>query len=188
MSGHGLAAWGLIEGLGTISLTLAASALAALPAMLFFRNLSLFRPPPVPVAGSVRPRVSILIPARDEERAIEGAVRAALASAEVEVELLVLDDHSSDRTAAIVEGIAAIDRRLRLVTAPLLPPGWCGKQHACARLAERAAGDWLLFLDADVRLAPDAASRLVAFAETSSAALVSGFPRPARCSNGCAFR
>jgi hypothetical protein len=76
-----------------------------------------------------------------------------------------------------VANIAAADPRLRLLTAPPLPPGWPGKVHACARLAEAAHGTHLLFIDADVRLAPEAAARMAAHAATHDIAMVSGVPR-----------
>ena len=119
----------------------------------------------------------MLIPARDEEKAIGEAVEAALASRGVELEVVVLDDGSRDRTAEVVRGLAAGDPRVRLECHPDLPAGWCGKQHACAVLAQRARYDVLAFLDADVRLAPDALARAAAFLAASGAALVSGFPR-----------
>ena len=98
--------------------------------------------------------VSILIPARDEAGNIGDALAAALASRGVPVEILVMDDGSTDATAEIVRAHADEDPRVRLLTAPPLPPGWAGKNHACQRLAEAAQGPWLLFIDADVRLAP----------------------------------
>lgn len=154
-----------------------ALALALLPALLLVRNLWLYRAPPaLHPAHEPLPRISILIPARNEERSIESSVTAALASEQVDVEVIVLDDHSTDRTAQIVQSLAAHDPRLRLATAPPLPDGWCGKQHACFVLSQLATSDWLLFLDADVRLAPHAAARAVAFGEESEAALVSGVP------------
>src|SRR5262249_61852699 len=99
--------------------------------------------------------ISVLIPARNEERGIVAAVESALASEGVSLEVIVLDDHSEDRTAALVEGLARRDSRVRLVPAPPLPEGWCGKQHACHVLAGCACHPLLAFLDADVRLAPD---------------------------------
>jgi glycosyltransferase involved in cell wall biosynthesis len=152
-----------------------AAACALLPALLFRRNLGLYRPLPAP--APYRPRVSVLIPARDEERTIARAVEAALASAGVELEVVVLDDRSADRTAEIVAGIARNDPRVRLEMAPTLPPGWCGKQHACAVLAGLARFPLLAFVDADVRLAPFTLSRAAAFLDASGAGLVSGFPR-----------
>ena len=89
----------------------------------------------------------------------------------------MLDDHSDDRTAAIVEELAEADDRVRLVSAPELPAGWCGKQHACWVLAREARHPLLVFLDADVRLAPDALARMAAFLSASGADLASGIPR-----------
>lgn len=154
----------------------AATLLAALPAWLFLRNLALYQAPPLP-AGSEPPGVSILLPARNEEGNIVAAVEAALASRGVELEVIVLDDQSSDRTPELVEALAQRHAGLRLERSGPLPPGWCGKQHACWTLAQRAKFPWLLFVDADVRLEPEAAVRLVAYARASGASLVSGIPR-----------
>ncbi|MFP5286271.1 MAG: glycosyltransferase, partial [Thermoanaerobaculia bacterium] len=156
-------------------LVIAATLCALIPALLFLRNLRLFAPPPAP--GSSRPAVSVLIPARNEERSIRDSVSAVLRSEGVDLEVVVLDDHSGDRTAEIVAGIAEQDPRVRLETAPSLPAGWCGKQHACHALSRLARHPCLVFLDADVRLAPDALARSVAFLERSGAGLASGFPR-----------
>ncbi|OYD86396.1 glycosyltransferase [Azospirillum brasilense] len=150
-------------------------ALALLPLGLGLVNLCLYRRPRAePPPGAA---VSILIPARNEEATIAAAVRAALSSCGVTVEVVVLDDHSTDRTAAIVRALAARDPRLRLETAPPLPPGWSGKQHACQTLAGLARHPVLLFQDADVRLAPDAARRACGALLAGKAGLVSGFPR-----------
>lgn len=156
-------------------LALVSAACALLPALTFFRNLGLFAVPPQPAPGA-RPAVSLLIPARNEEGSIAEALESALRSEGVELEVVVLDDHSEDRTAAIVEEWAARDPRVRLEPAPPLPAGWCGKPHACSVLAHHAKHDLLLFVDADVRLAPDGVARAVAFLESSGADLVSGFP------------
>jgi hypothetical protein len=91
--------------------------------------------------------------------------------------VVVLDDQSDDRTAEIVADHAARDGRIRLIPAPLLPDGWCGKQHACHVLAQHARHPILVFVDADVRLAPDALARLVTFLLRSGADLISGIPR-----------
>ncbi len=157
--------------------TIVVALFALVPALLFFRNVGRFRVPSALPSGGVPPRVSLLIPARDEERSIGRALEAALASAGVEIEVVVLDDGSTDRTAEIVRSIADRDPRVRLETAPPLPAGLRGKPHACAVLAERARFEILAFQDADVRLAPDGLVRAVAFLETSGAGLVSGFPR-----------
>lgn len=154
-----------------------ALAFALLPALLYFRNVTLFRPPPAADTSLSPPRVSVLIPARNEERSIGPALESVLASRGVELEVIVLDDHSEDRTAAIVAEFVARDSRVCLELAPELPVGWCGKQHACFTLSKLATHDTLTFLDADVRLTPDALARLVAFQQASGAPLVSGFPR-----------
>jgi len=149
---------------------------AALPAWLTLSNLFRFRSPPRPAPGPP-PSVSVLIPARDEERSIGRTVLSALASTDVDLEVVVLDDESRDATARIVSEIAAADPRVRLVKGRPLPAGWCGKQHACAVLAEAARHDHLVFIDADVTLLPECLARSVAFLRESGAALVSGFPR-----------
>ncbi|ONG52743.1 glycosyl transferase [Pseudoroseomonas deserti] len=157
-------------GLATLSCVL-----AALPAALALQNLR--RQPRATGRPSGPVLVSILIPARDEEANLPACLAAALASEGVAIELLVMDDGSSDGTAALVRRAAAGDERVRLLAAPPLPPGWTGKVHACARLAEAARGTHFLFIDADVRLAPQAAAALAAHAEDHGLALVTGVPR-----------
>lgn len=158
----------------------AALVLAALPALLYLLNSFLFRAPGdtrglTPHGSPVR--ISVLIPARNEETSIGACVESVLASRGVEVEVVVLDDHSEDRTAEVVREIAGKDPRVRLEPAPPLPAEWCGKQHACYALSKLAGHPVLTFLDADVRLAPDALARMATFLERSRAGLVSGFPR-----------
>lgn len=149
--------------------------LAAIPAGMFLLNLFFYRRP-WPVSACDRFPVSVLIPARDEERTIECSVRAALASRNVDLELIVLDDHSTDRTSAIVKSISREDNRVRIEPAPPLPPGWCGKQFACFVLAGLASRPTLCFLDADVRLSPDGLARMIARLHWRKCALISGFP------------
>lgn len=153
-----------------------AFALAALPAVMTLINLRALRRPPLP---SETPAISILIPARNEEAAIGACVDAALASRNADIEVIVLDDGSIDRTAEIVRAQAHGDARLQAASAPPLPSGWNGKQHACGVLAGIASRPIMLFIDADVRLAPDGAARLAAALEGSAASLVSGVPRQA---------
>src|SRR5262245_61827632 len=99
---------------------------AAVPTVLYLWNSFLFRePPPTDNAVSLPP-ISVLIPARNEELGIEACLRSVLASRHVELEVIVLDDASTDRTVDIVRAIAAEDARLRLETAPPLPDDWCG--------------------------------------------------------------
>jgi hypothetical protein len=157
-------------------LAVVACILALIPACLWYRNSLAYAPPPKPDADGKLPEVSVLIPARNEAGAIRAAVAAALASQDVTLEVIVLDDHSEDETASMVRQIAEQDPRARLETAPALPPGWCGKQHACAVLGRLAAHPHLVFVDADVRLAPDALAHMAAFLQSSGADLISGVP------------
>jgi hypothetical protein len=160
-------------------LAAAAAALAAIPAALTIANLRCFRPAPQAGqgAGAGGPRVSVLVPARNEAAAIGRCAEAVLASRGVDLELVVLDDGSTDGTDRIVEALSRTDPRVRLVRGGPLPDGWCGKQHACWQLAGVAAHDTWVFLDTDVSLAADAVARSVAFLDASGAALASGFPR-----------
>jgi hypothetical protein len=162
----------------TVPLLLSAIALtlAAVPTALFIVNLFVFRRLPAHPAAAPPP-VSILIPARDEGETIGACVEAALSSRHVACEIVVLNDHSRDDTAHIVQELAARDSRVRLEVAPPLPRGWCGKQHACHALSMLARHDLLLFIDADVRLSPDAAARAVGYLQRSNSDLISGFPR-----------
>lgn len=149
--------------------------LAAIPAALTALNLTRFGRAP---RGESAPEpISVLIPARDEAGSIESTCRAILASEDVTLELVILDDDSQDDTAAIVTRLGKQDPRVRLVHGRPLPPGWCGKQHACSQLAEHAQHEVLVFLDADVSLKPDALRRSLAFLHESGVALASGFPR-----------
>jgi hypothetical protein len=161
----------------SIMLTLAwiCAGLALFPAALTLWNLLLYRPPPKLAHPTP---ISVLIPARNEAERIAQCVEAALANRDIELEVIVLDDHSTDATAAIVEDIARSDARLRLERAGPLPSGWSGKQHACHRLAGLARHPLLVFIDADVVPAADAFGRIAAFmARHPGTGLASGFPR-----------
>ena len=153
--------------LGWIALVLAAG-----PLGLALSNLTLLR---VPARAMGRPSVSVLIPARNEEANIAEACAAVLANDGVTLELIVLDDASTDRTPHILRAIG--DERLRVANAPALPPGWSGKQHACHVLGGLAQYELMVFVDADVRLAPDALSRMAGFMAANPVGLASGFPR-----------
>ncbi len=153
-------------------------ALACLPlAMLlvnlvFFRRLPEARGPSAPVRG-----ISVLIPARNEERVIGAAIESVLAGRGIEVELIVLDDESTDGTASIVQAAMVRDARVRLIRGAGPPPGWTGKQYACHRLSIAASHDVLVWMDADVRLAEDALVRMARALDERGTALLSGFPR-----------
>ncbi len=153
-----------------------ATFLALLPLAMAIANLRRFvRPERLPPPGTA---VAILIPARNEAAGIAAAVQAALASTGVAVEVVVLDDDSADGTGDIVRRLAASDARVRLIGAPPLGRGWAGKQRACYLLAQAARHSILMFIDADVRLAPRAAALAAGHLSSDDGlGMVSGFPR-----------
>ncbi|HEX2211518.1 MAG TPA: glycosyltransferase family 2 protein [Longimicrobium sp.] len=115
-----------------------------------------------PLPEGEMPGVSIVIPARNEERNVEEALRSVLGLRGREIEIIVVDDRSDDSTGAILDRMAAADPRLQVVHVADLPKGWLGKNHALWLGAERARGDLLLFTDADVVMAPDTVERAAA--------------------------
>lgn len=135
---------------------------------------NVLRWPRVGAAPAAHGSIAILIPARDEENTLPGCLKS-LVRQDV-AEILVYDDHSEDSTAAVIDGFALRDARVRRIAPAPLPAGWCGKNFACAQLAAHASAEWLLFLDADVRLAPGAAARIAGEAERQSVTLLSCWP------------
>jgi glycosyltransferase involved in cell wall biosynthesis len=107
------------------------------------------------------PLASLVIPARNEAHNIRRCVESALATRYPHVEVIVVDDHSTDGTGAIVRSLAHHDARLRVIVPPPLPDGWFGKQWACATGAAESHGEMLGFLDADTRQSPDLVTRVV---------------------------
>lgn len=123
------------------------------------------------------PLVSVLVPARNEERNIGSCLETLQKQDYPNFEILVLDDNSTDRTAEIVSQMAASDNRIKLIKGEKLPDDWAGKPFACHQLAERANGSWFLFVDADTRHAPYMIRSLLAMAIETKASLLSGLPR-----------
>ncbi len=158
-----------------------------------------------PVAPSGNPRVSIIVPARNEEAEIEKALRSLLALDYDNYEVIAVNDRSTDRTGEIMERAAGsphpsktvkgeppdnqsqnphlsqnqgeVGHQLRVIHHTELPAGWLGKTHAMWTAANRASGDWLLFTDADVIFKPDSLRRALAYAESQHADHVVLFPR-----------
>jgi glycosyltransferase involved in cell wall biosynthesis len=122
-----------------------------------------------------QPRISAVVPARNEEAVIAVCVQSLAQQREI-LEILVVDDQSTDRTAEIVGDLAEQDPRIRLIHAAELPAGWVGKNHAVWLGAREARGDWLLFTDADAVHSVDSATRAMALATQHNAALVSFSP------------
>ena len=107
------------------------------------------------------PSVSVVIPARNEARNIGRCMRSALSTTYPSVEVIVVDDHSTDGTGEIARTIATGDTRVRIVDNEPLPDGWFGKQWACENGARASTGEIILFADADTVLAPDLITRSV---------------------------
>ena len=153
--------------LASLSLWLAALLLAAWVAtgvrlgvgtrrIRFLRDLALLQ--------DEAPLVSLVIAARNEERGIQDALRSVLGQRYPRYEVVVVDDRSTDATGAILDQMALQDPRLRVEHLESVPPGWLGKNHALHRGAAAAAGEWILFTDADVVMHPDTLSRALGHA------------------------
>ena len=152
-----------------------------------------------PVTPTGNPRVSIIVPARNEEETIEQALRSLLALDYDNYEVIAVNDRSTDRTGALMEKVAQEhagappssrslrqggefdfhkpDITLKVIHHAELPPGWLGKTHAMWTAANHATGDWILFTDADVLFKPDSLRRALAYAESVPADHVVLFPR-----------
>jgi len=113
------------------------------------------------------PKVSIIIPARNEERNIQEALRSVLSQDYENTEIIVIDDRSTDQTAAILDRMAQADPRLRVVHVRELPPGWLGKNHALSVGAHQATGEVLLFSDADIVMQPSSLRKAVGYMLTN---------------------
>jgi chlorobactene glucosyltransferase len=125
---------------------------------------------PAPPGSAPRGRISVIIAARNEADDLPATLDTLLAQDLPDLEILVVDGASTDGTAAVVDARAP---RVRRLLEPPLPAGWVGKNWACWTGAQAATGDWLLFLDADVRTHPSAVRTVVAWAEAEKADLAS---------------
>jgi len=123
------------------------------------------------------PRVSVMVPARNEEQNIASCVQSLLNQDYHDFELLVLDDHSTDRTWEILQGLAVSHRRLRIMKGKPLPEGWLGKHWACHQMVEEASGELFLFTDADTKHHPLALRDAVAALTEEAADLLTALPK-----------
>jgi glycosyltransferase involved in cell wall biosynthesis len=138
-------------------------------------NRSVVRRPPVTAWDRSAPLVSVLVPARNEEETISGCLAGLLAQDYPNLEVIILDDGSTDATASIARAVA--DPRIRLIAGQPLPARWTGKNWACHQLSQAAIGDLLCFVDADTLLEPEAISAAAGALAEEGAGLVSLLPR-----------
>ncbi len=115
------------------------------------------------------PRVSVVVSARDEQSRIETTVTHLLELRDVDAEIIVVDDRSTDGTTAILQRLAEEHPRLQLLRVDVLPEGWLGKTHACHLASRAASGEWILFSDADAWIRPDVVARAVRAAQRDGA-------------------
>ena len=129
---------------------------------------------------TISPRVSIIVPARNEEETIAQVLEQLLKLDYENYEVIAVDDRSADRTGVAMDRVASSSDargRLKIIHVENLPVYWMGKAHAMWTAANAADGDWLLFTDADVFFKPDVLRRALAYAEAESADHVVLFPR-----------
>jgi len=117
-----------------------------------------------PAADADCPRISVLFAARDEEKKLPGALATLVAVDYPNLEIVAVDDRSSDATAKILDEFAANHPQLRVVHVRELPAGWLGKPHALQQAYEASSGEWLVFTDADVKFRADLLRRVIALA------------------------
>lgn len=122
------------------------------------------------------PKVSVIIPARNEADAIEEAVQTRLQDDYPNFEILLIDDRSTDRTGEIIDKIAANDPRVKAIHISELPEGWIGKLHAMHRGVQEARGDWFLFSDADVHIKKTTLKRVITYSESRKLGHLAVFP------------
>jgi chlorobactene glucosyltransferase len=139
--------------------------------MHYLRNLSEYKWP------RRRPRISVLIPARDEEQNVGPCVRSLLAQDYPNFQVIVLDDNSTDHTSEVLEGLRRENNRLVVLRGKYLPSDWLGKHWACHQLYKAADGDLLMFTDSDTVHAPDTLSCSAAALQEEKADMLSVVPR-----------
>ena len=159
-----------IDHVGGIVVFLAILLLISLINLMTLKRLGQF---PAPL---IFPRVSLLVPARNEAGNIEACARGLLNQDYPDFEVIILDDESTDGTGEILKRLAAEDTRLHVIHGRPLPTGWLGKNWACHQLSQAASGDYLLFTDADTCHDPLMLCDSMAAALATHADLLSGLP------------
>jgi hypothetical protein len=123
------------------------------------------------------PSLSVIVPCRNEARGLEASLRSLLAQDLPDLEVVAVNDRSTDGTGEILDRLAGKDGRLAVVHVTSLPDGWLGKNHACRAGARHARGEWLLFTDGDVLFAPGALARALAHARALGVGHLVAIPR-----------
>ena len=167
--------WWLVLISGWILFVLWAQQLLPLISTIHFRTLTKRSDPLEPPA--VWPLLSVVVPARDEGPHIAAGLKSLLNSDYPHLEVIAVDDRSRDLTGPVMDELAALDSRLKVIHVQDLPAGWLGKNHAMHRGQQAAQGEWILFTDGDVIFARDALSRAVKFAIHDKLDFLSLFPR-----------
>src|SRR5207302_696797 len=127
-------------------------------------------------SGNRTTKVTVIVPARNEEQDLAAALESMLQQTGVSLEVIVVDDHSTDGTGMIADAAARADRRVQVLHQPPLPPGWLGKQSAMHQAAARASGEYLLFTDADIVYQPACLALALAEMEQHQLDLLSLLP------------
>lgn len=133
---------------------------------------------------SARPLVSVLIPARNEEKNIDNILNDLIKQSYTNIEVIVFNDQSYDGTRDKVLAFTQIDSRFHLIDSSGLPEGWLGKNYACYHLAQHASGEYLMFIDADVRVGPGLFESAVARMQQYNLKLLSVFPKQIMITTG----
>jgi chlorobactene glucosyltransferase len=141
----------------------------------FFKSIKNFKLPPNVMASP--PLVSVMIPARNEEKNIRRILNSMIRQDYPNLEILVLDDNSTDATSNIIEGFVKRDGRVKLIQGAPLPQGWKGKCFACHQLAKIAKGSYFVFTDADTLHYPNSISNSLAALIKDNVDVTSVFPR-----------
>ncbi len=123
-----------------------------------------------------QPQVSIIIPARNEEASLGSCLESLVAQTGIPFEIIVVDDHSTDRTREIAQSFSGLRSAVRVIEAGPLPAGWTGKNNAVAAGAREARGEWLLFTDADTVHLPGSLAAALSEARENQADLLSYSP------------
>ena len=140
------------------------------------RGMDFLTPGSPKFQGEESPRITAIIPAKDEEKTLADCLGSVCGQTYPRLDIMVVDDRSTDRTAEIAQRFADSDSRVRVLKIETLPPGWTGKTHALQTAADQAIGEWFWFLDADTRHDPENLAIVLEYALKNKAALVSLLP------------